>query len=382
MKILSVCYEYPPVGGGGATVCQGTAEAFVKAGHEVDVVTSGMKDLPPFEERNGVGIHRVRCIRLHRHYSTAPELLTQILPSYRKALELMERKAYDVNHCHFVVPSGLVSYLLWKRRRLPYILTAHGSDVPGYNPDRFDLMHRLIKPVWRRVIAGSSGVTTPSHFLAELIQRQIDVPVEVIPNPYDPPKTADVSRRNRILVATRMVERKGVQDLIRAFAQLKTDWELVVAGDGPSLPMLKALAAETGARATFLGFIPRQDLAALYRTAKIFVFPSLQENFPMVLLEAMAAGCAVVTSTAPGCAEVVGDAGIKVEPRNVEALRTTLERLVGDETEIKTLGRLGQDRIDRFASARVTVQYEATFLRCTGVSKAADRQSPAARGAG
>ena len=71
--ILTVCCEYPPVGGGGATACQALAEALVRAGHRIDVVTSGMRGLAPFEEQNGVRIHRVRGLRRSgRHSLTWP----------------------------------------------------------------------------------------------------------------------------------------------------------------------------------------------------------------------------------------------------------------------------------------------------------------------
>ena len=104
MKILCINYEYPPVGGGGATVTQSLAEAMAQDGHEIDVVTSGMKDLPEYEVVNGVHVHRVKCVRLKRHYSTAFELLTQMIPTYRKALELSRQKKFDINHTHFIVP--------------------------------------------------------------------------------------------------------------------------------------------------------------------------------------------------------------------------------------------------------------------------------------
>lgn len=363
MRILCVCYEYPPVGGGGATACQGLSEALVHAGHEVDVVTSGMKDLPVEEERNGVRIYRVACVRRHQHYATIAELLTQVLPSYRKALALTRTKRYDLNHCHFVVPSGLVSYLLWKRTKLPYILTAHGSDVPGYNPDRFKLAHHLIRPVWSTILRSSRATVSPSHFLEGLIHRYIQVPVDVIPWGFDVPQVRDAMRKNRVLVVTRMFERKGVQYLIQALAQLETDWELWVAGDGPFLPSLKALATKTGVSVKFLGLVPREQLPTLYLSAKVFVFPSSQENFPVVLLEAMAAGCAVVTTSTPGCVEVVGNAAILVKPKSTAALRDTLARLLVDDATIARLSELARKRVRHFAWARIATDYEAIFNR-------------------
>ncbi|MEK0083993.1 glycosyltransferase family 4 protein [Benzoatithermus flavus] len=366
MRILTICYEYPPVGGGGGVVCQGVAQALVGAGHEVHVVTSGMRDLPACAEDRGVKIHRVPCVRRVRFHATAAELATQILPSYQKALALARREPFDLIHCHFVIPSGVVAWLLHRRTGLPYVLTAHGSDVPGYNPERFELMHHFLAPFWRRIIEASAAITAPSRFLQELIGRKIDVPVDVIPNSFEAPPAPDLPRRDRILVVTRMVERKGVQHLIQAMAGLETRFELCIAGDGPYLPTVRQMAQDLGVPATFLGFVGRDQLPALYRSAKIFVFPSMQENFPMVLLEAMSAGCAVVTSTVPGCAEVAGDAALLVEPGDVAGLRRALARLLADEETMALFGRKSLQQAARFAPERILRQYEALFRRAVG----------------
>jgi len=364
MRILCINYEYPPIGGGGATMCKGLAEALVRAGHEVDVVTSGMADLPELDEVNGVRLHRVNCRRRHHHYSGARELVTQILPTVRKATELMHEAPYDINHTHFVVPSGIASYLIWRKTGLPFVVTAHGSDVPGYNPDRFALVHHLIRPAWARVLRASCAITAPSHFLKGLIQQRIDVPVDVIPNGFDPGPEEPVERQKRILVVTRMFERKGVQFLIQALQRIQSDWEVCVAGDGPYLPKLREQAERAGLPIRFLGMVPREELARLYLSSRIFVFPSLVENFPMVLLEAMAAGCAVITAGNPGCAEVVGDAALKVEPGRVAPLREALITLLESPAEIARFGAAGRERVKRFAWPRVAAEFEAVLRRC------------------
>ncbi|MCP5091798.1 MAG: glycosyltransferase, partial [Gammaproteobacteria bacterium] len=155
MKILCTSYEYPPIGGGGSNVAHPLARSLVWNGHTIDVVTSGMRDVPAYEVMDGVNVHRVRCFRRYRHYTTTAELLTYLWPAYRKARSLQDQRIYDINHTHFALPSGLVSYLLYKKTGLPYVLTIHGSDVPGYNPDRFRVAHILAQPAWRRVISNS-----------------------------------------------------------------------------------------------------------------------------------------------------------------------------------------------------------------------------------
>ncbi len=363
MKILSINYEYPPIGGGGGVVCRGLVENLVRMGHTVDLVTSGMKSLPSFEVCNGVRIHRTQSIRLNPHYTNLPEMLTMPLAMYRKALALTRRNRYRYNHTHFVFPSGIASWLLNKKTGLPYILTCHGSDVPGYNPDRFQYSHKLLLPFWKGVLKGSNGISAPSNYLKQLIQSQVDVPVEVIPNGYQLPDVVEGTKKNRIIAVTRMLERKGVQFFIRAMEQIDTDWEILVAGDGPYLGRLKTLARNVPA-IRFLGCVRGKELEDLYRSAKIFVFVSSRENFPIVLLEAMSHGCAVVTSDAQGCAEVVGKAAIKTPYGDVDAIRRAVERLTRDESEIQGLSDLALEHVSQFAWSKISGRFVAYSKQC------------------
>lgn len=361
MKILCINYEYPPIGGGGATACKGLAESLVRQGHEVDLVTSGMKGLPEYEVINGVHIYRVNCLRRHKHYAGTLELISQVLPSYHKAIELISKKKYDINHTHFIVPSGLVSYLIKRKTGLPYVITAHGSDVAGYNPDRFSFMHNIMGPLWRMIVRNSSGITAPSDFLRKLIQKDINVPVEVIPNGFEIRPVKKAPRENRILIVSRMFERKGIQYVIEALQGISTDWEVWIVGDGPYLPNLKKLANKLDVPVKFQGQIPNDQVFEIYLKSKIFVFPSMVENFPVVLLEAMAAGCAVITSTAPGCAEVAGEAAIKVETGSVEPLRRALLSLMNNQQEVYRLGQVGRERVNNFAWPVVTDGFVKVF---------------------
>lgn len=360
MRILCTTYEYPPVGGGGANVAHPLAVAMTARGHSVDVVTSGMRDLPAEEQISSVAVHRVPCRRKHRHYTTAPELATWLRPAYASALRLHKQHPFDINHTHFALPSGLVSYLLYKRTGLPYVITIHGSDVPGYNPDRFNLTHRIVHPVWRRIIANSSRIVSASQFLKELVQSYIDVPVEIVRNGFDGAASGVAPRKkcNRILVVTRMFRRKGVQHFIEALRGIDHDWEVVIAGDGPYLQALKDQVQSTNLNVSFVGFVQGETLAELYGSSKIFVFPSLQENFPTVLLEAMQAGCAIITTNAKGCGEVVGNAGIGTDPGRPEQIREALVSLINDSDRVQSLSDAAQLRIKRFRWPRIAAQYE------------------------
>lgn len=369
MRILCLSYEYPPLGGGGSAVCQGLSNALAQCGHEVDIVTSGGRKLPAHERHNGVNIYRVKCIRRNRIHTNALELSTVLYPMYAKSRELISRKSYDINHTHFIIPTGIVSHWLNLRTGLPYIITAHGSDIPGYNEDRFQFEHKLVGPYWRRIVKKSRAIISPSRALKEMIKKRIDAPVSVIPNGYEPMETRrDFGQKeNIVLVVTRIFERKGVQYLIEAIREMTTDWEFVIVGDGPYLPVLKKLALSVKPRVRFTGYISGSPLRELYERAKIFVFPSTMENFPVVLIEALDAGCAIVTTRDKGCSEVVGCAGLKVKPRCPGQIRDALVYLMENEKAAENLSMMAEERVAELSWPRIARQTEnlmETMLKC------------------
>jgi glycosyltransferase involved in cell wall biosynthesis len=275
--------------------------------------------------------------------------------------------SFHVNHTHFALPSGVVSLALKRKTGLPYVLTLHGSDVPGYNPDRFKLAHLMAAPLWRRVVREAEMIISPSHYLKGLFQEHIDLPVQVIPNGYHPSAERPQARnkRNRILVVSRMFKRKGIQYLLRALQGWDCHWEICVVGDGPYLKTLLEAAHGLSANVTFTGYVQGAALQDLYDSARIFVFPSLQENFPTVLMEAMDAGCAVITTSADGCAEVTNGAGIGVTPGSPVEIRDALQRLIANPTEIDRLSQLSRERIKQLSWRSIAQRYEMALLEVT-----------------
>jgi glycosyltransferase involved in cell wall biosynthesis len=358
LKILSLTYEYPPIGGGGSIVAAAVNEELVRLGDEVTVLTSAMKELPTEETVEGVVVHRSACVRRHAHYTTGPELLSTLLPAYIRGAQLIRAIRPDVIHTHFIVPSGSLAYALSRRFKVPYVLTAHGSDVPGYNPDRFGLMHRMLKPAWRRIVEGASSLTSPSRYLAELMQQQgCTTPISIVPNGHRPHPGLGTVRRNRVLVVARMFPRKGIQHFIDAVAGVESEWEFVIAGDGPFRDQLEAQARSVAPNVQFVGFVDRETLRSLYESSRILVFPSIQENFPMVLLEAMDAGCAIVTTNAEGCAEVVGDAGLVVPCGDPRGIRAALDQLMHRPELVRDLASRARARAARLTWPNIVGRY-------------------------
>ena len=106
MRILQSSYEYPPLGGGGSKVVHGLSRELVRAGHEVDLVTMGVRGLAKKEKVDGVNIYRVPCIRLKESVCSSPEMFTYIAAAIPFVVRLQKRRQYDINHTnHRTEPS-------------------------------------------------------------------------------------------------------------------------------------------------------------------------------------------------------------------------------------------------------------------------------------
>jgi glycosyltransferase involved in cell wall biosynthesis len=347
--ILKTSYEYPPLGGGGAKVVHGIATRLAARGYGVDLLTMRFRGLPASETVTGVNVRRVPGIRFSMSTCYFPEMIPYVIFASFMAVRKARARKYSLNHTHFIFPGGIVAYVVKRRTGLPYIITAHGSDVPHYNPDRFRLLHRLLRPFWRKIVTDADLIICPSKSIEDLIKLNGgSLNTRVIPNAIDTNKfkPRDKGPRN-LLVVTRMFERKGVQYLLRALAGRSAEFNINIVGDGPYLQTLKSLAHELQIEAHFRGHVDNdsQELKDLYETASIFVFTSEAENFPIVLLEAMIAGAAIITSSGTGCAEVVGDAALLVPVRNPEAIRMALDRLVADPDLVVRLGAAARQRV-------------------------------------
>jgi glycosyltransferase involved in cell wall biosynthesis len=163
---------------------------------------------------------------------------------------------------------------------------------------------------------------------------------------------------------------KNVPRLLEAFARLRAPGlQLALAGRvNPREVDLPALAARLGIgdRVAFLGFVPDEELAALYRGAEAFVFPSLYEGFGIPPLEAMACGCPVVASDVAAIPEVCGDAAVYVDGREVDSIVDGMERVLADSALRATLRQQGLERAAGFSYARAAGKIMQVLRACAG----------------
>ena len=371
MRILTLSYEFPPLGGGGAWVVHGLARELVRAGHQVDVVTMGFRGLPPREDVEGVQVYRMPARRANRHVCAMPEAASYLASAWPFITRLARQHRYDFNQTHFILPDGLLAWRLRRATGLPYVITAHGSDVPGYNPHRLKMAHRLLQPIWRRITRSAATIVCPSDTLKGLVARcDGQTRATVIPNGIEPGSARqDRKIPHRILVLTRMLERKGIQYLLEALRGFPLPYELHVVGEGPYLQALKEQAQAAGVAAKFWGWLDHEApaLKDLYETSSLYVLPSEMENFPMVLLEAMAAQTAIITTRDTGCAEVVGEAGWLVPAKHAAAIREALTELLANPARARALAQAARTRLERsFGWQAVAQRYLALYRQSLG----------------
>jgi len=297
----------------------------------------------------------------------------------------LRRLGADLLHSpHYVLP------LLC---RVPAVVTIHDCIhllFPQYLPTR---------PAWQyaRFMMGSAirraalVFTVSEASRNDILRFYPDADpdlVSVVPNAIDEAivedpgeeETQRVKERYQIrgrfvLYAGNIKPHKNLERLVAAFGRLKQrpgheDVKLLIIGDEVNrYGSLRRAVEAAGVRqdVRFFGFVPDRTLAALYRLASVFAFPSLYEGFGLPPLEAMACGTPVVTSNLSSLPEVVGDAAVLVDPYQPEDIAHGLERVLSDDTLRADLSGRGRARAQEFSWERSVRAIHSGYMKALGV---------------
>jgi glycosyltransferase involved in cell wall biosynthesis len=248
------------------------------------------------------------------------------------------------------------------------------SSVLGELPpeERVQLSARVAWQYTRTIYNRGAAVLTPSMTLKrELEEHGVTVPVEYLSNGIDTslvrPKTS-YAPTGRLVHAGRLGPEKNVDVVLRAFALLADrcpGCTLDVIGDGPARDSIERLASRLGLRdrVRMLGFMDRAHLARAYADYDAFVTASTIETQGIVLLEAMSAGLPVVGVDALALPELVRHQrdGIIVEPGDVDALASAMERLLGDEDLRARFGKACREDVRPHALESVVTRLEGIY---------------------
>jgi glycosyltransferase involved in cell wall biosynthesis len=197
----------------------------------------------------------------------------------------------------------------------------------------------------------AAGVIVPSHYTKRTIQDRLGVPTErvIVCSPGAPPWTArdEPAEPGPILFVGTVEPRKNVPGLLRAYAALVRDDpavpDLVLAGRAPSGPGLDLTidGVSIERRVQRLGYVDELTRLSLYRTASMLVLPSFDEGFGLPVLEAMTLGVPVVAASRGSLPEVLGGAGILVDPDDHAGMATAIRTVLRDPVERRRMTDAG-----------------------------------------
>ena len=370
MRILMFDNEYPPLGGGTGVVNERLLVEFAR--HDdiaVDLITSSRSAVQYDAERiaDRIWMYRVPVDNQNIHHATNAELLRYVRRGLRLAAGFVRRTHYDASFAFAGVPAGVMSYALWRWRRIPYLVSLQGPDVPGFEA-RYASIYPLLTPLLREVWRNAAHVTAISaqhRDLARQTLTTIDYPV--IANGVETDRFTPAPRAaggQTIICVGRLIARKGQRHLLRAFATLQGRFpaaRLQLVGTGDDETVLRDISRELGiAHAVeFLGYQPRAVMPELYRAADVFVLPSQSEGMSIALLEALASGLPVVVTAAGGTDELITDGvnGLLVPWADEAALAQALGVLLADGARRHTMGTAARAGVLPYAWGTVADAY-------------------------
>lgn len=261
----------------------------------------------------------------------------------------------DMVHLHLAMNGSVLRKLIlaalarWSGR--PVILHVHGSD--------FHLFADALPPRARRLMVGemarAARIVAIGAVWRDYLVERLGLPADLVavvhngvplPEPAPEPPAGAACM---ILSLGQLGPRKGTPELLAALGRLAgRPWRAVIAGDGDVEPS-RATAAGLGLaeRVSIPGWVGEAEAKRLLAEADIFVLPSRTEGLPVALLEAMAAGLAVVSTPVGAIPSVVDDGadGLLVPPGSVDALTTALASLLDDAALRRRLGQAARRRI-------------------------------------
>jgi glucosyltransferase len=256
-------------------------------------------------------------------------------------------------HAHFGV-DGVEAWPICKALRLPMLVTLHGYDI-NINREWWEEGHggRRLRTYPQKLL--ELAARPEVHFIAvsDAIRKRaisFGIPIEKVSVEYVgvdcrtfTPRGLPISQRDRrVLFVGRLVEKKGCEYLLKAFAAVQTSVpsaSLIIVGDGPLLDSLRRFSRQLNLNVSFRGAISSEHVQNEFDLARVFCLPSVTahngdaEGFGLVLLEAQASGVPVITSARGGATEGIrdGKTGIAVAERDTQTLTTQLIRLLTDD---------------------------------------------------
>ena len=280
----------------------------------------------------------IRTIRVRYRRSPIPKTtyfiyLWSVIAAFRKLL----KKGFkpDVIHAH-VFAAGVPAVILGRLFRIPVVITEHSTSFPRHSLSILEIL------LARFAMQRANIVLPVSDDLRKHIEAYgIKAKFQVVPNVVNTAFFYPLAKRSyksagikKLLWVGLLTPKKGVPYLLEALSQLKDrrdDFALDIVGDGPNRAEYEQIVAELGLsdRVKFHGLKSKSEVAEFMRRCDFFVLPSIWENLPVVLIEALASGKPVIASRVGGIPEMINDeVGCLVPPKDVDALAEAIDYML------------------------------------------------------
>ncbi|OIO08509.1 hypothetical protein AUJ35_00105 [Candidatus Falkowbacteria bacterium CG1_02_41_21] len=335
MKIALIGQKGIPVthGGGVEKHVENLAVRLVELGHEVIVYTRHGYTDKRLKEYKGV--------KLVGLPSVPTKNLDAISHTFLAALDVIFRKV-DVVHFHSIGPSSLIWLVKLFKPHTPVISTFHSQC---YHNQKWGFFAKNYLRFGEYMCSQKADtvITVSKSLLDHVMRKYPTAHAKYIPNGVNIPEMLPaqeitdkwgLTKDSYILNIGRLVANKGVEYLIAAYKQIKTDKKLVIVGDGIMEEKLKRLA-DRHPNIIFTGNQSGQNLGELFSNAYIFVQPSESEGLSIALLEAMSYRNPCLVSDIPANREVVGENGFTFKTMDESDLKTKLEELLTSPDKLK-----------------------------------------------
>ncbi len=379
MRICLITLDFPPTRTSGLTVyAEKVAAGLAERGHDVTVVAArrpmlinaanvmlpdnvavvrvnvgrtewlGLGWQAATYLRHSGGFDVVHFVDVHFAYAYGGTFVASAFQSFRQRLTSHRGRPYHTHWRNYLFRLGYYSVARWTLERLAVRRACHiiaSSEATRQEfIEHYGVEAERITRVYLGVNFDRFGKLPRRYEARRRLGLPIDAPL--------------------LLYVGFSTPRKGVEYLAQAMRSVGRSVHLVMVGSWENHYREKFLRSlgEASSRVHITGYVPDEELLYYYAAADVFVLPTLLEGFGIPLIEAMAAGLPVVTTTAGSAGEVVDGAGLCVPPHDSEALAAAIERIVHDPALAQRLAERGQTRVRAvFSERRCIDEIEAIY---------------------
>lgn len=344
---MNICIlgQYPPQLGGVSSYTKHLKDTLESQGHNVYVLTykQNCSRSSNIIEVNTINIPVLRGISF-------------ILFAYKQLLDIIDKYDIELIHSNYLLPPGFISAIIKRKRNVKIVTTAHGSDINILSKNK--LTRPFIKYTLKHVDEVYFVSNELKKIALKLNVKSLNEKSIITPNTVDINKFHSINENEKklnkkykkpiVMFIGNLVKQKGLTYLLEAKMKSKTDYTLLIYGDGPEKNNLENMIIKNDIQDVYLlgktntpeKIIPESD---------IMVLPSISEGASIIALESMSCKKAFISTDTGNIKDVITnyENGIIVEPKNSEQLSQTIDELVNDEKLRFKLGENARKLIEK-----------------------------------